>query len=89
MNELEEFIGRNCRKQPDARIALKELFHAFRATLDKRQASLWPRWRFVAEIGNRYPTGTDSDRTVFVGGLTMAPQRAYVRDDATGRLRLQ
>lgn len=87
MNELNDFIDRNCRKQLDARIALKELYHAFRATLDKRQASLWPRWRFKADISNRYPTGTDSDRTVYVGGITMTPQRQYVRTE-DGRLRL-
>jgi len=86
---LKAFIERSTHQRPEARLKLTDLMGKFRSTLDGRELRLWPRWRFVKELKEGgYTLGKDSDRVVFVVGLSFQAPRQWTVDDA-GRLRLE
>jgi len=83
------FIERSTHQRPEARLKLTDLMGKFRSTLDGRELRLWPRWRFIKELKEGgYTLGKDSDRVVFIVGLSFQAPRQWTVDDA-GRLRLQ
>jgi hypothetical protein len=85
---LKAFLEENTHKRPDARLKLVDLVARFRSTLSGRDAKLWPRWRFAKELeAGGYTLGKDSDRVVYIVGLSFQPPRQWTVDD-TGRLRL-
>jgi len=81
------FLAARYFRRPDARVSVRDAYHAFLATLDERTRRLWPRWRFVAEISREFPTGTDGCGRLMIGGLGDSPPQRWAVDDA-GRLRL-
>jgi hypothetical protein len=86
---LQAFVEANTHKRADARLKLVDLVGRFRSTLSGRDVKLWPRWRFHKELeAGGYILGKDSDRVVYVAGLSFQPPRWWAVDDA-GRLRLE
>ena len=86
---LQAFVEANTHKRADARLKLVDLVGRFRSTLGGRDVKLWPRWRFHKELeAGGYVLGKDSDRVVYVAGLSFQPPRQWTVDDA-GRLRLE
>ncbi len=85
---LKAFVEANTHKRPDARLKLCDLIGRFRLTLSGRDARLWPRWRITRELeAGGYILGKDSDRVVYVVGLSFQPPRQWTVDEA-GRMRL-
>ena len=85
---LQAFIERSTYRRPEARLKLTDLMGKFRSTLDGRELRLWPRWRFVKELKEGgYTLGKDSDRVVFVVGLSFQAPRQWTVDEG-GRMRL-
>ena len=88
-NMLRTFIEKHTHQRPEARLKLTDLMGEFRSTLDDRELRLWPRWRFMRELkAGGYVLGKDSDRVVFIVGLSFQAPRQWTVDDA-GRLRLE
>ena len=85
---LKAFVEANTFRRPDARIKLCDLAGRFRSTLSGRDVKLWPRWRFPKELkAGGYLLGKDSNRVVFVLGLSFQAPRQWAVDEE-GRLRL-
>jgi len=88
-NMLRTFIEKHTHQRPEARLKLTDLMGKFRSTLDDRELRLWPRWRFTRELkAGGYVLGKDSDRVVFIVGLSFQAPRQWTVDEA-GRLRLE
>jgi hypothetical protein len=76
MDELINYL-KSLHERPDAKIGLHKLHEAFLATLSPRQQKLWPKWRFVEEIEQRYVVGRDSRGTLCVAGIAFEPASSY------------
>jgi len=85
---ITRFLSDRTEARADCRTSLISLHREFMGSLpDDRHRSLWPRWRFKAEIEQLFLTGLDEHGVVHIAGLYLTTPRRWARDDG-GRLRL-
>lgn len=68
-----QYIEQTYHVNPAGRVKLADAYHGFRETLTDRERTLWPRWRFVAEIENAYIVGRGGGSVCYVAGISHTP----------------